>query len=165
LNWYLVQTKRQKERSVHDQLTTVVAEVFLPMIGTWISRRARGSWGTSPLFPCYLFAKFELREQYFEVRYLPGVNGVVSAGREPIPVPLGVVDAIKRRIVDGIVSPGEGHLRNGDDVRVIEGPFRGFEGIFERYLSGAERVAILLGTLQSSGPRVVLPATALSARL
>jgi hypothetical protein len=45
---------------------------------------------------------------------------------------------------------------------VVEGPFRGFEAIFERYLSGAERIAILLSAIDAEGLRVVLPASAVT---
>jgi hypothetical protein len=45
---------------------------------------------------------------------------------------------------------------------VVDGPFRGFEAIFERYLSGTERVAILLSAVEASGLRVVLSATAVA---
>jgi hypothetical protein len=45
---------------------------------------------------------------------------------------------------------------------VVEGPFRGFEAIFQRYLSGAERVAILLSVVESGGLRVVLSAGAVA---
>ena len=48
------------------------------------------------------------------------------------------------------------------NVRVVDGPFRGFEVIFVRYLSGLERVAILLSTIETAGLRVVLPASALA---
>jgi transcriptional antiterminator RfaH len=129
-----------------------------------VVRRGRGELGLLPLFPCYLFAKFDLRERYFDVRYLPGVAGLVSAGAEPIPVPPLVVDEIKRRGVDGIVEAMEGALKKDDHVRVIEGPFKDFDAIFERYVSSAERVAILLGTVGAGGLRVVLPSAAVVAR-
>jgi hypothetical protein len=45
----------------------------------------------------------------------------------------------------------------GERVVVIDGPFRQFEGIFERHLSGPERVAILLSVM-GAGARAVLPA-------
>jgi transcriptional antiterminator RfaH len=136
--------------------------VFLPIRRTRIPRRGQRIWETSPLFPRYLFAKFDLRERYFDVKYLPGVGGLVSAGAEPLTVPPLVVDEIKRRSVDGIVKPDEDPLKNGDYVRVIEGPFRDFEAIFERYLSSPERVAILLSTLETNGVRVVLPAASVA---
>ncbi len=82
---------------------------------------------------------------------------MVSAGHEPIPVPPMVVDEIKRRGVEGMVEAKEDALKKDDYVRVIEGPFRGFEAIFERYVSSAQRVAILLSTVGTGGLRVVLP--------
>ena len=48
----------------------------------------------------------------------------------------------------------------GERVVVVDGPFRGFEAIFQRYLAGAERVAILLSAVESGGLRVVLSASA-----
>ena len=63
--------------------------------------------------------------------------------------------------VDDVVEIREDPFDSGQAVRVVDGPFRGFEAIFERYLSGAERVAILLSTIENTGPRVVLPASAL----
>ena len=159
MNWYLIQTKRGKERCVHDKLATIVSEVFLPILKTRISGQGqRGVWGTSPLFPRYLFAKFDLQRRYFDVKYMPGVGGVVSAGAEPLAVPPLVVDEIKRRSINGVVEPVEDPLTNGDCVRVVDGPFKGFEAIFDRYLSTPERVAILLSTLETNGLRIVLPA-------
>ncbi len=163
LNWYLVRTKRGKERCVHDQLGAMVPQVFLPLLRTRVSRRGRGAQGVLPLFPCYLFARFELQERYFDVKYLPGVAGLVSAGAEPIPVPPLVVDEIKRRGVDGIVEAKESNLKKDDCVQVVEGPFKGFDAIFERYVSSTERVAILLSTVGVGGLRVVLPSSAVVA--
>jgi len=164
VNWYLVRTKRGKERCVRDQLGMILPQVFLPMLRSRMSRRGRAEWGASPLFPCYLFAKFELHERYFDVRYLPGVAGLVSAGVDPIPVSPLVVDEIKRRGVNGIVEAKEGFLKKDDYVCVVNGPFRGLEAIFERYVSSEERVAILLSTVGAGGVRVVLPSAAVVAR-
>jgi len=61
-----------------------------------------------------------------------------------------------------VIKIEEPVMGSGDKVRVVEGPFRGFEAIFERYLSGAERVAILLSTIEASGVRMVLPASAVA---
>ncbi len=163
VNWYLLRTKRGKERCVHDQLEAIVPQVFLPLLRTRVSRRGDGERGVLPLFPCYLFARFDLQERYFDVKYLPGVAGLVSAGTEPIPVPPLVVDEIRRRGVDGIVEPRGNILKKNDCVRVVEGPFKGFDAIFERYVSSAERVAILLSTVGVGGLRVVLPSAAVVA--
>ena len=162
VDWYLIRTKPGKERWVRDQLALILPEVFLPLLEARVPRWGKLAWSISPLFPCYLFARFDLHERYFDVRYLPGIQGIVSAGNDPLAVPVAVIDAIRNRGVNGVVKIEEKSLDIGERVRVVEGPFRGFEAIFERYLSGAERVAILLSTIEASGLRVVLSASAVT---
>jgi transcriptional antiterminator RfaH len=115
-----------------------------------------------PLFPCYVFAQFDLRARYFDVKYMAGVQGIVSAGCDPLAVPIPVVEEIKRRGVNGVVKIEPKGFESGECVRIVEGPFRGFEAIFERYLSGAERAAILLSALEANGLRVILPSSSLA---
>jgi len=160
--WYLVRTKPGKERWVRDQLAPRLSEVFLPMLKARMPRWGRLAISTAPLFPCYVFARLDLQTRYFEVKYLAGVSGLVSAGNDPIVVPEGIITEIRARGVDDVVEIREDPFDSGQQVRVVDGPFRGFEAIFERYLSGAERVAILLNTIENAGPRIVLPASALA---
>lgn len=160
--WYLIRTKTGKERWVKDQLQTTVPEVFLPLLRGKAPRWGRMAMSVGPLFPCYVFARFDLQRSYFEVKYMPGVRGIVSAGSDPLAVPTTIVTEIRRRGVDDVVEIPEKPLGNGDRVLVVEGPFRGFEAIFERYLSGAERVAILLSAIEAGGLRVLLPASAVA---
>lgn len=160
--WYLIRTKTGKERWVKDQLQTTVPEVFLPLLRGKAPRWGRMAMSVGPLFPCYVFARFDLQRSYFEVKYMPGVRGIVSAGSDPLAVPTTIVTEIRRRGIDDVVEIPEKPLGNGDRVLVVEGPFRGFEAIFERYLSGAERVAILLSAIEAGGLRVLLPASAVA---
>jgi len=74
---------------------------------------------------------------------------------------LPVVEEIRSRGVNGVVRIEPPTFGNGERVRVVDGRFQGFEAIFERYLSGAERVAILLSAVEANGVRVVLPSAAL----
>jgi transcriptional antiterminator RfaH len=114
------------------------------------------------LFPGYLFARLDLQRNYFEVKYLPGVSGLVSAGSDPIVVAEPIINEIRSRGVNDVVEIREEPFDEGEHVRVVDGPFRGLEVIFVRYLSGLERVAILLSTIETAGLRVVLPASALA---
>lgn len=162
MEWYLVRTKTGKERWVRDQLTAQLPEVFLPLLEARIPRWGKLAWSIMPLFPGYLFARLDPQKHYFDVRYLPGVQGLVSAGTDPIAVPSAVIEEIRRRGVNGVVKIEEKDFDSGERVRIVQGPFNGFEAIFERYLSGAERIAILLNAIDAQGLRVVLPASAVT---
>jgi transcriptional antiterminator RfaH len=162
VDWYLVRTKPGKERWVHDQLAVILPEVFLPLLEAKAPRWGKMAWSTGPLFPCYIFARFDLQSRYFDVKYMPGVQGIVSAGNDPLAVPLEVINDIKSRGVEGVVRIEEKALGHGERVQIVKGPFRGFEAIFERYLSGAERVSILLNAIEATGLRVVLPSSAVA---
>ena len=158
--WYLVRTKTGKERWVRDQLANVVPEVFLPMLKAKAPRWGRMAVSISPLFPCYVFARFDLQSQYFDVKYMAGVRAIVSAGTDPLAVPAAIVSDIRSRGVDDVIEIPDKPIGTGERVMVVDGPFRGFEAIFQRYLAGAERVAILLSAVESGGLRVVLSASA-----
>ena len=138
---------------MRDQLAGFSIDIFLPLLRT----HRRHKTILAPLFPCYLFARFDLRNNYFSVKYTPGVQGLVSAGREPLAVPTAIVEELGRRGQDGVVELPPRAFGRGERVKVVEGPFRGFEAIFERYLSSSERVAVLLDAIESQGVRVVLP--------
>jgi len=157
--WYLVRTKPQKERWVQDQLRNIAGEAFLPLLRSRTRCFGRSMTTVKPLFPCYLFANFNLQERYFEVKYTAGVHSLVSVGGEPVMVPVSIIDEIKRRGTDGIVELPQRKLDPGQKIRIVDGPFRDIEAIFDRYLSGSERVAILLDALGASTIRVVLPSS------
>jgi transcriptional antiterminator RfaH len=162
VEWYLVRTKNGKEGWVRDQLAASLTEVFLPLLQARASRWGKKVWSVVPLFPCYVFGRFDLQTHYFDVKYTTGVQGLVSAGTDPLSMPEYVIDEIKRRGVNGMVKIEEKSFSKGEQVRVVDGPFRTFEAIFERYLSGAERVAILLNAIERQSLRVVLPSSAVT---
>jgi len=163
-DWYLVRTKGGKEKWVSEQLAGTVPEIFLPMLRTRVRRWKTQSWSLVPLFPGYLFARFELARHYGEIRYTSGVHEIVSAGGEAIPVPYNVMENLRERAGDndGVVEIAAPEYAPGDSLKLTEGPLKGLNAVFDRYLSGGERVAILLGTIGSAGCRVVLPEYAIA---
>lgn len=159
--WYLVHTKSGKERSVRDQLERCLPEVLLPTLKVRVHRWTRLVNTVAPLFPCYLFAAFAAARDLSLVRYTSGVRDVIRAGSEPLMVPPSIVEQLKERCASGPIEMPAKPLQKGEAVIIGEGAFRGFEAIFEQYLSGPNRVAILLSTLAGTPIRVVLPASSL----
>ena len=130
------------------QLSRLSAEVFLPLLRT--EGRTTDNGGIAPLFPQYVFLRCDLRTSYYQIRYAPGVTSFVTVGRDPLPVADIIVESVRARCVNNVVHLSQEPFRTGEPIRILNGPFRGFEAVFERYLSGAERVAILLNTAERS---------------
>ena len=100
-----------------------------------------------PLFPCYLFSRFGYEDQQRAVSYARGVRRIVVFGTTPGVVEQDVIDAMKSRLEDGYVTANSLKLSLGDVVRIQDGPLSGLEAVFERQMSGHDRVVLLLRTL------------------
>jgi transcription antitermination factor NusG len=81
---------------------------------------------------------------------MPGATGFVSFDGIPARVPDELVPTLRQR-VDAIDADGGElfhGLKAGETVRIVEGPFAGYEAIFDARLPGSERVRVLLKLLQ-----------------
>ena len=159
LAWYLIRTKSGKEQYLHRELSRRLPETFMPMLET---RSRRQTVSLVPLFPQYVFARLELAVHYFEIRYMPGVVGFISTGLEPLTVAQTIVDNIRSRCRDGVVQIPRRPFQRGQHVRIINGPFCDFDAIFEGYLSGSKRVALLITTVEGCGMRLVADAASIA---
>jgi len=156
--WYLVRTRQHKEAVVRSNLEKLVAETYLPLLRTTQMQWGKLASRIMPLFPCYLFARLDLESSYYRVQTTPGVVAMVSAGGEPLKVDERIIGEIKRRAINGIVELSQETLRTGDPVEILDGPLRGFSGVFEQYLSGAQRVTLLITLIGATSVRIVAPA-------
>ncbi len=160
--WYLIRTKQQKEALVQCKLSDIVRATFLPQMRTRRIRNGVLSPAIVPLFPCYLFALFDLESSLYRVLHTVGVTGIVCAGSTPSEVDPSIICEIKARGCDGIIEIPHRTFSPGDRLRVTEGPMEGFAGIFEHYRSGSKRVALLLNVVGAS-MKVVVPVTSIAA--
>ncbi len=141
--WFALYTKPYKEYLVRDILRRRGLETYLPEVRVAKPRRGRRS--RRPFFPCYLFARFDpLSSEAAHVQWTPGLRRIVSAGGQPVPVPEGVVNHIRRRLERMVVVQEEGPFKRGDRVRILRGPFEGLDAIFDRRLTPEGRVRVFL---------------------
>ena len=73
--WFLVKTKALNETRVHKRLTGAGYEVLFPKISRK-SKRHRGLFEMRPLFPTYLFVRFDGNELK-TIKYTHGVARVI----------------------------------------------------------------------------------------
>ena len=156
-DWYLIRTKTGAEKIAYAQLQHSVDQILLPLAKTQVRQRDRTFQRISPVFPCYLFARFDLAHMARQIRYTPGVSSIVRFGEHAAVVPDCVIDELISRCSEGPVDLEKPTLALGAPVTVVDGPFHEFQAVFDGYLSGTERVAVLL-KIMNAKRRVVMPA-------
>jgi transcription antitermination factor NusG len=147
-NWYALHSQSRKEDLLWHQLEIHGIETFYPRIRVRpVNPRARK---VKPYFPGYLFIHADLTVSGLSVfQWMPYATGVVIVGGEPAIVPDNLIYAIRFRINEIAEAGGElfDGLKSGDTVHISDGPFSGYEGIFDTRLPGSERVRVLLKML------------------
>ena len=160
MNWYCVRTRAHKEGGVESILRTRLGvETYYPK---WRCKRPVAGmlrWMVQPLFPTYLFAKFDLERDQRNVTYARDVLQIVAFGPKPLEVAGELIGQLRlyaaARDQDDLFEVSQ-TLRPGEEVVIEAGPFKKLRGLFEKELSDGERVAVLLEILQLQA-RVTLP--------
>ncbi len=141
-HWYALYTQPRKERQVHGWLVEQGFESFLPTVRRKVRRSDRPD--EMVYFPCYLFARFDFNDTpQSSIAWMPGIRRIVSFGEQPAIVPEELVDLIRHRLSE-VDEVGYPRLKQGDRVRFLSGPLRDLDAIFDRPLSSADRVRVLL---------------------
>jgi transcription antitermination factor NusG len=146
--WYALRSKPRKEDVVWRQVISHGFETFYPRLRVNpVNPRSRK---LRPYFPGYLFVNADLEEVGMSIfQWMPHSMGLIAFGGEPATVPPHLIDAIRKRVEQINAAGGEvfDGLEVGDTVRISDGPFRGYEAIFDMRLPGTERVRVLLELL------------------
>lgn len=98
----------------------------------------------APLFPNYIFVIMDPSVQRWRaVNSTIGVASLIMGKERPIPVPVGVVEALVTATEGSGAIRLDRELQAGDDVRILSGPFAETLGQLVR-LDDRGRVQVLL---------------------
>jgi transcription antitermination factor NusG len=160
LNWYALHVKPHKERMVYQLLETREVEAFLPSLK--VKPVNPRSAKERPYFPGYLFVRADLAVEGTDAyRWLPGVHGLVRMGGEPAVVQEGLIAEVQAHLrkIEAAGGLNLVDMKPGEKVLITEGPFNGYEAIFDAYLPGDQRVRVLLAFLSRQPQPVNLDAS------
>jgi transcriptional antiterminator RfaH len=150
MHWYAIYTKPRKEHQVDLTLQGQGIETYLPTVQRKVRRRDRPD--RVVYFPCYLFARIDLTVvPRSSIDWMPGIRRIVGTGDQPAIVADEIVELVRQRL-DTIEQVGYGRLKQGDRVRIMSGPLRDLEAVFDKPLSTANRVRILLDVVGRMTP-------------
>jgi transcription antitermination factor NusG len=147
--WYVIRSKPNKEEFLAGQFTAYGIKVFYPRIRVkTVNPRSRK---LRAYFPSYLFVHVDLETVNLStLQWMPGAINLISFDGQPASVPESLISAIEHQVehINASQKNMLQGLKPGDVVTIQDGPFAGYEAIFDGQLSGRERVRVLLSFLQ-----------------
>ncbi len=166
--WYVVHTYAGYENKVKSNLASRVRsmavedrifEVVIPMEDVIEFKNGRKVVVQKKVFPGYLLVRMALDDDaWYVVRNTPGVTGFVGSGAKPTP--------LSRREVEDILGTGEKEegavvekkvrprleYENGEQVRVVTGPFADFNGLISEIDVDRSKLKVLVNIFGRETP-------------
>lgn len=163
LKWYIVHTYSGFEHKVKTNLEERVktlgqkdlfGKVLVPTEKVVELKKGQKKTSSRKFYPGYIMVQMELNEEtWHTVRNTAKVTGFVGGGDMPSPVPDHEAERIIQQMEEGITKPKpKYHFEEGDEVRVIDGPFNNFQGVVEEVKPDKEKLRVLITIFGRSTP-------------
>ena len=142
--WFVLQFKSNSHHLAEKNLNRQGFETFLPLHETTSRRLSRFINTSKPLFPGYMFIRFDKAEsEWHKINSTYGVSRIITFNSILKSIPTIFVDHLMERYdLSGKLIPIK-KLRKGDQVTVLKGPFANFIATVEKY-EADERICILM---------------------
>jgi len=155
--WFCLKSKpRQEAVAVRNLKAVGDIDIFFPRIRRTRRGHEKNKEVIEPLFPGYIFVKFNPEDSQGTVKSTRGVLHLVSKNGKAVDVDHKVIDELKALGPDGILSMLDEELKVGAQIKVIRGIFAGSEGEVLKLATPQKRIAVLL-TLLGAQQSVEMP--------
>jgi transcription antitermination factor NusG len=147
--WYAIRVRSKFENVASATLRGKGYEEFLPVC------RSRRRWSDRvkeldlPLFPGYLFCRFDVKDRLLPILTTPGVVAIVGAGKTPVHIDDQEIEAIRAILGSGLAVQPSPFLHVGSIVYIEGGPLAGVEGIITN-TDKVYRLVVSVSLLQRS---------------
>jgi len=132
--WRVLWTRSNYEQLVYDQLATKGFDLFLPTVEAWARRGGVRRRERVPLFRGYLFLRHAVdKASYLEVCKARGLVRMLGERWDHLEaVPDSEIGAVQRLVRSDLPILPYPYLREGQRVRITNGPLANVEGILVR---------------------------------
>ncbi len=155
LKWYIVHTYSGFENQVKKNLEERVAklgqedyfgQILVPTEQVIELKKGRKKTSSRKFFPGYIMVQMIVnQETWHTVRNTSKVIGFVGGDVNPTSVPHEEAERLLRQMEEGVSKPKPKYqFEEGDEVRVIDGPFSNFQGVVEEVKMDKEKVRVLI---------------------
>lgn len=128
IRWYAVRTKPQHEYAVGRIFDAKGYERLLPTYRTRVKWADRMKEMERPLFPGYVFCRFDARHRV-PILNAAGVLDIVRIGGHPAPVEEHELENLKAAMTSGYTCLPWPHAEIGREIRIGFGPLTGVRGV------------------------------------
>lgn len=132
--WYLLYCKPRSEARAQQNLALQNLETYLPMVAEEKSQRGQKRICRVPLFPNYLFIKFDPSQTSVkQIHSTRGVNRIVNCQEKMTAIDDSIIHAIRMKELTPpeVMLTEKLALKTGEKIRFKDGPFVDLEGIFQ----------------------------------
>ena len=142
--WFILKYKPNSHHLAAKNLNRQGFETFLPLHDTTSRRLSRFINTSKPLFPGYMFIKFDIAEsEWHKINSTYGVSRLITFNTTLKSIPTIFVNHLMNRYdLSGKLLPIK-KLNKGDQVTVLTGPFANFIATVEKY-EADQRIWILM---------------------
>jgi transcription termination/antitermination protein NusG len=150
--WRVLWTRSNCEQLVHDQLVAKGFDLFLPQMESWSKRGGVKHRERSPMFRGYLFVRHAVDKlSYLEICKARGLVRMLGERWDRLEVvPNEEVEAIQKLAYSGLPILAHPYLREGQRVRITNGPLANVEGIVVRINPKKGLLVVSVGLLRRS---------------
>jgi len=151
--WFVVHTysgyeeriKKNLEQRIKSMDTEEeVSQIVIPTEEEIEVKNGQRRTVTKKILPGYVLVQMRMSDQSWNiVRNTPGVTGFVGSGNKPVPLPEEEVSRILKQMEAEAPRVKVG-FRQGQSIRVIDGPFIDFIGVVDEINVGKGKVKVLL---------------------
>ena len=148
--WFVVHAQPRNEMRAVANLNRQGFQTFCPCVRHTVRHARKSTLTLVPLFPGYVFVQVDVSvDQWRSINGTRGVIRLITNGDDPVPVPVGIVEDLQRRISPDGAMDWTSSFKVGDQVKISDGPFAAFIGKLEK-LDASGRVRVLLDLLGRS---------------
>jgi len=137
-NWYVLHTysgyedavaRNLKQRIESLDMQDKIFNVLVPKEKKIRIKNGKRKTVEEKIYPGYVLVEMIVTDaSWYVVRNTPNVTGFIGAGTVPIPVSSEEIKELQKRMVSAGESKYKIEFSVGDPVKIVDGPFKDFDG-------------------------------------
>lgn len=161
--WYIVHTYSGFEHKVKLALEEHIkslgkedlfSQVLVPTEKVVELVKGERKTSSRKFYPGYILVRMELNDETWHlVKDTPKVTGFIGEKNKPVPIPDDEARKVIEQMAEGAIKPKpKFFFEEGDEIRVIDGPFSNFNGVVEEVKQDKGKIKVLISIFGRATP-------------